>query len=86
MTLDVNNFYIGTDLDRFEYLRMATKDIPQEIVEQYNLPSITNNRWVYMEVRKGIPELKQTGKIANVRLTEHLAKYGYAPIKCTPAL
>jgi len=39
-----------------------------------------------MEVRKGMTGLKQTGKIANVRLTEHLAKYGYAPVKRTPTL
>ena len=30
--------------------------------------------------------LKQAGKIANVCLTQHLAKYAYAPVKRTPVL
>ena len=55
-------------------------------MEQYNLLSITNKGWVYMEVRKEIPGLKQAGKIINIRLTKHLAKYSYAPVKYTPAI
>jgi len=43
ITLDVKDFYYGTDLDNFEYLLMAIEDIPQEIVEQYSLLSIANN-------------------------------------------
>jgi len=29
--------------------------------------------------------LKQTGLIANQQLQKHLAKFGYAPMACTPA-
>jgi hypothetical protein len=32
------------------------------------------------EIRKGMPGLKQAGKIANDRLTKHLAKFGYTPV------
>jgi hypothetical protein len=39
-----------------------------------------------MEIRKGIPGLKQAGRIANDRLTKHLAQYGYAPVPRTPSL
>ena len=41
---------------------------------------------VYVEIRKSMPGLKQSGKIANDRLRAHLAKYGYAPVPRTPAL
>ena len=39
-----------------------------------------------MEIQKGIPGIKQAGKVANKRLVNHLAKYGYPPCKRTPAL
>ena len=39
-----------------------------------------------MEIRKGMPGLKQAGKVANDRLITHLRKYGYAPCERTPAL
>ena len=37
-------------------------------------------------MRKGIPCLKQAGKVANDRLKHHLAKFGYYPAPRTPAL
>ena len=86
LTLDIKDFYYGTDLLVYEYVRMGLKDIPQEIINQYQLTSLASNGWVYMEIRKGMPGLKQAGKVANVRLTEHLAKHGYAPTPRTPAL
>ena len=42
--------------------------VPTEIVEQYNLQKIAHNGWVYIEVRKGTPGLRQAGNIANDRL------------------
>ena len=45
--------------------------IPQEIIEQYNLQKLVHNGYVYIEVRKGMPGLKQAGKTANERLKEH---------------
>jgi hypothetical protein len=86
ITADIKDFYYGTPLERYEYVRMALADIPDEIVQQYNLHDLSSNRWVYMEIRKGMPGLKQAGKVANDRLITHLAKYGYAPCAQTPAL
>ena len=65
---------------------MSLTDIPEEIVEQYHLRKIESNGWVYMEIRKGMPGLRQAGKVANERLVTHLATYGYAPCARTPAL
>ncbi len=39
-----------------------------------------------MEICKGIPGLKQAGRITNDRLTTHLAQYGYSPVPRTPSL
>ena len=65
---------------------MSLRDIPEEIVSQYNLLRLSSNRWVYMQIEKGMPGLKQAGKIANDRLKAHLAKYGYTHVPRTPAL
>jgi hypothetical protein len=39
-----------------------------------------------MEIRKGMPGLKQAGRIANDQLTAHLAKSGYRPVPRKPSL
>ena len=86
LTADISDFYYGTPLSRYEYLRARLDSIPDEIRRQYNLDSIAHDGWVYIEVRKGMPGLKQAGKVANDRLKNHLAKYGYKPVPRTPAL
>ena len=53
MTADIEDFYYGTPLSRFEYVRMSLADIPEEIVGQYNLHKIATNVWVYMKICKG---------------------------------
>ena len=39
-----------------------------------------------MEIRKGIPGLKQAGRIANDCLKLHLSKFGYTLVAITPSL
>ena len=39
-----------------------------------------------MEIRKGMPGLKQAGRIAHNRLQLHLAQFGYSPVARTPPL
>ena len=39
-----------------------------------------------MEIRKGIPGLKQAERLASNRLTKNLARNGYALIPHTPSL
>jgi hypothetical protein len=78
---DIKNFYYGIPMNRYEYMKLHISKIPTEIINEYNLASLaTNDGWIYMEIRKGTPGLKQAGRIANDRLTLHLAKYGYSPV------
>ena len=86
MDADIANFYYKTPLDIYEYAQMPIKLIPQDIIDEYNLIDITVNGIVYIEIRKGMPGLKQAGKIANDRLTTHLARHGYHPVPRTPSL
>ena len=87
MTMDINNCYYGTPMARYEYMMRISMDlIPDEVINQYNLHKLAIDGWAYMEIRKGMPGLKQDGKIGNERLKKHLRKYGYAPCPRSPAL
>jgi hypothetical protein len=37
MMMDIKNYYIGTPLPRFEYMKMTWSRFPEEIVQTYNL-------------------------------------------------
>ena len=73
-------------MEEYKYVRLSLDIILQEIIQQYDLLGLAKDGWVYMEIRKGMPGLKQAGKIAHGRLIKHLAQYGYTPCRHTPAL
>jgi hypothetical protein len=86
MMMDIKNYYIGTPLPRFEYMKMMMSRFPEEIIQKYNLNAITVNGWVYIEIRKGMYGLKQAGLLANQLLQTRLAPFGYYPACHTPGL
>jgi hypothetical protein len=86
MTGDLKDFYLGTPLPRFEYLRIPVSIIPQEFFDLYNLAPLVHNGYVYSEIRKGMYGLPQAGRLANERLTAFLEPHGYAPVPLTPGL
>jgi hypothetical protein len=65
MMMDIRNFYIGTPLSRFEYMKMLLSRFPEEIIQKYNLNTLAVDVWVYIEIRKGMYSLKQAGLLAN---------------------
>jgi hypothetical protein len=65
MMMDINNYYLGTPLPRFEYMKMLLSRFPEEIVKKYNLNALSVDSWVYIEIRKGMYGLKQAGLLAN---------------------
>ena len=77
MCLDIKNYYLGTPLDRYEYLRIRWEDVPDEIREEYNLHELVVDGAIYVEIRKGMYGLPQAGILANKLLKERLAKHGY---------
>ena len=42
---DISNFYLGTPMDRPEYVKIKITDIPKEFIEEYNLHEYTK-RWM----------------------------------------
>ncbi len=76
--VDVNDFYLNMPMKRFEYMRIKISNIPEEIIEEYNLHEIvTEDGYVYCKIRKGMYGLPQASVIAQELLTERLAKHGY---------
>ena len=60
--INIKNMYYGTPMSTYEYMRIRYNEIPEEIIQQYKLNNLEHNGWVYIEIRKGMPGLKQAGK------------------------
>jgi hypothetical protein len=73
---DIKDFYLSTKMKRYKYMRLPLTVIPPVIIVQYNLLPLVHDGYVYMEIRKGMYGLPQTGILANKKLTKHLAPYG----------
>jgi hypothetical protein len=86
MMMEIKNYYLGTPLPRFEYMRMLLSRFPKEIIKKYNLNALDVDGWVYIEPRKGMYGLKQAGLLANQLLQTRLAPFGYYPARHTPGL
>ena len=68
-------------------MKIKLCEIPKDVINHYNLNLLVHtNNYMYMDIRKGMPGLKQAGKIANDQLGNQFAKYGYCPCHKTPAL
>jgi hypothetical protein len=65
---------------------MLLSRFPEEIIQKYNLNDLAVDGWVYIEIRKGIYGLKQTGILANQLLQTWLAPFGYYPARYIPGL
>ena len=65
MCIDLNDDYLGTTMNRYEYMWIKMSDIPQDIIDQYGLTKKAVNEKVLVEIRKGMYGLKQAGRIEN---------------------
>jgi hypothetical protein len=86
MATDLKDFYLGTPMDRYEYMRIPLFMLPADIIEQYNLLPLVHNGYVFVEIRRGMYGLPQAGKLANDQLIKFLAPHGYTPVALTPGL
>jgi hypothetical protein len=50
MTMDIKNYYLGTPLPRFEYMKMLLSRFTDKIVTKYNLNALAVDGWVYIEI------------------------------------
>jgi len=52
--IDVKDFYLSTELDDYEYMRIKQNYFFKEVIDEYNLKELVNDGWVHMEIRKGM--------------------------------
>ena len=64
MTIDVKDFYLNTPIAQSEYLRLKLKDLPESVVQNYNLTEkATTDGFIYMEIKREMYGLPQAGLI-----------------------
>ena len=86
LTADLKDFYLGTPMARYEYMRIPIWMLPPAIIEQYNLRPLFHNGYVYVEIRRGMYGLPQAGRLANDQLVALLKPHGYEPCPLTHGL
>ncbi len=76
--MDIKDFYLRTPMKRPEYMQLKITDIPDEIIQEYELMLlVTQDQYVYCETTQGMYSLPQAGIIAQELLERKLAEYGY---------
>jgi hypothetical protein len=83
---DLKYFYIGTPMERYEYMHIPLSAIPQSIQEQYDLLKYVHNGHVLVKISKGMYGLPQTGILAYEQLMWNLQSSGYSPCDHTSGL
>jgi len=87
LMLDVKDFYLNTPMKQYEYMRLKTADIPDEIIKEFKLDQkVTTDGFIYTEIQKGMYGLPQAGIIAQELLAERLGKHGYSQSAIIPGL
>jgi hypothetical protein len=85
--MNISNFYLMTPLSRPEYIRVKLSDIPDKIIDEYNLKDkVTKDRSVYIVENRGMYGLPQSGFLANQLLKTRLNKHGYSQRKFVPGM
>eukprot|EP00804_Cyclotella_cryptica_P020908 CCRYP_009248-RA/>CCRYP_009248-RA protein AED:0.33 eAED:0.26 QI:0/0/0/1/1/1/2/0/567 len=83
---DIENMYLQTPMDRYEYMRIKADLIPKAFMDKYKLWDKICNGHVYMEIRRGCYGLPQAGILANKLLKQRLATDGYFELPHAPGL
>jgi hypothetical protein len=87
-TGDLKDFFLQSNMKIFQYMRVHRRYLPQEVIDEYNLTPahFDSHGYVYLEIRKGMYGLKEAAILAFEQLRDHLAPFGYHPVRHTPGL
>ena len=87
MASDLKDFFLATPMDGNEYMKTHIKNIPQDIIDMYNLQNlVTSGGYVYIRIKKRMYGLKQAGVLAYNNLFNNLREHGYVTIPQTVGL
>jgi hypothetical protein len=75
-----------TPMEDYEYIHMDLRDVPDDVIEKYNLKEIARDGKAYVKARCCIYGLPQSGILSNKYLEKRLNEYGYYQSKFTPGL
>eukprot|EP00804_Cyclotella_cryptica_P030315 CCRYP_011859-RA/>CCRYP_011859-RA protein AED:0.28 eAED:0.28 QI:0/0/0/1/1/1/2/0/557 len=75
LTANLKLFYLTAPFDRYKYMRIPIKIIPEHIIDRYHLCDKVKNGYVYMEIRQAMYGLPQAGILAKKLLKQRLAKH-----------
>jgi len=86
LTADIVDFYLGTPLERPEYVRIPLRYIPATVLDKYQLRSFLANGSILFQINKCMYGLPQAGLLSQRRLIAHLAMHGYTQDANVPCL
>ena len=85
-TVDIHDFYLGSDLEVPEYMWLSEAQVPQSIRQRYGSAITWHNGRTLVRITKGIYGLPQAGRLAKEKLIALLARHGYHMAKHTECL
>ena len=85
-TIDLTDFYLGTDLPHEEYIRIPIHLIPQDVIDFYELEQFFSANALFCSVHKTHYGLPQAGALSQQRLFQHLQDNGYFQLASTPSV
>ena len=87
-TCDIKDFFLGSAMAVYQYMKVHRRYLTPEIIEEYNLTEdyFDAHGYCFIEIRKGMYGLKEAAILAYEQLCAHLAPYGYSPATHTPGL
>ena len=80
---DIKDFFLMSTMKEPEYMKIASKYIPDDIKQRYNLQDKITNGYIYIKIKRGMYGLKQAAVLAHEQLVENLKPFGYHPIPNT---
>jgi hypothetical protein len=85
-TIDLEDFYLGTNLPHPEYIRIPIKFLPKKLIDFYKLKPYLHKGDLYCAVLKTHYGLPQTGALSQERLLAHLLQHGYTQLSHSQSL
>jgi hypothetical protein len=85
-TVDLEDFYLGTNLPHPEYIRIPARFIPKAVLAFYLLEPFLHQDALYCVVLKTHYGLPQAGALSQQRLFAHLQCHGYYQLFHAPSL
>ena len=86
MTINIKDFYLYTPMSRYEYMRLKLSDLPADFVKHYDLAAkATGYGYVYVEIRRGMYGLPQSGLLAQKLLDNASTKRVTGRVSLPPA-